>query len=144
MTLPHPRRLTPPAPIGSLLKCAEAPVRPHKNETERDPAYLDMIRQLPCLHCGMEPCYEAAHVRMASAAFGKASGMARKPPDKWAVPLCPDHHRLLSTSQHAQGEEVFWAALGINPLIAAQSLYAKRGDLVAMRAVVFNTIAARG
>jgi hypothetical protein len=145
MTLPRPRRLTPPAAPGALLKSFAAPApRPRKADSERDPDYLALVRQCPCLHCGMEPAYEAAHVRMASAAFGKASGMGKKPPDRWALPLCPDHHRLLTTSQHHQGEVLFWDALGINPLIACEKLYAQSGDLLAMRAVIFSTIAQRG
>ncbi len=39
---------------------------------------------------------------------------------------------------------MFWAELGINPLIVCEQLYAQRGDLVAMRAVIFNAIAQRG
>ena len=145
MILPRPRRLTPPAAPGALLKrfTAEAP-RPRKADTERDPDYLAAIRQCPCLHCGMEPCYEAAHVRMASAAFGKASGLGKKPADRWALPLCPDHHRLARDCQHNHGEQLFWDAIGINPLIACERLYAQSGDLVAMRAVIFSTIAVRG
>jgi len=145
MILPRPRRLTPPAAPGALLKrfTAEAP-RPRKAEADRDPDYLAHVRQCPCLHCGMDPAYEAAHVRMASAAFGKASGLSKKPPDRFALPLCPDHHRLARDCQHNRGEQLFWHALGINPLITAERLYAQRGDLVAMRAVIFSTIAKRG
>lgn len=142
MPLPRPRRLTPPAAPGELLKQLFASPRPHRSETDRDPEYRANVRNCPCLHCGMEPS-EAAHVRMSSAAFGKASGLGKTPPDKWALPLCAEHHRLARTAQHRQGEQVFWHALGINPLITATSLYAQRGDLDAMRAVIFVTIAAR-
>lgn len=143
MTLPHPRRLTPPAAPGAMLKRVAAPApRPHKTDAGRDPAYLALVRDLPCLHCGMEPS-EAAHVRMASAAFGKASGLGKKPDDRWALPLCSADHRLLATSQHQRGEQQFWADLGISPLIVCEQLYAQRGDLVAMRAVVFVAIAGR-
>jgi len=145
MRLDRPRRLIPPARPGALLKRFNAPiVRVRKAAAERDPDYLSLVRQCPCLSCGMEPCYEAAHVRMASAAFGKASGLGKKPPDRWALPLCPDHHRVLNVSQHHQDERFFWDTLGINPLITAEKLYAQRGDLVAMRAVIFSTIAMRG
>jgi len=41
----------------------------------------------------MEPT-EAAHLRMASAAYGKSSGLNRKPEDRWVLPLCADDHRL--------------------------------------------------
>lgn len=145
MILPRPRRLTPPAPLGTILKQVSAPApRLRKPDTALDPDYLALIRQCPCLSCGMDPCYEAAHVRMASAAFGKASGLNKKPPDRWALPLCGDDHRLARTAQHNQGEQQFWDRLGINPLITCEKLYAQRGDLVAMRAVVFMTIAQRG
>lgn len=144
MILPRPRRLTPPDPIGSLLKQVFAPApRQRKPETERDPDYLAMVRQCPCLKCGMEPS-EAAHVRYASASFGKASGLSKKPNDRHSVPLCSGCHRLDRDAQHSRGEKMFWAELGINPLIVAEKLYAQRGDLVAMRAVIFTTIAERG
>lgn len=90
----------------------------------------------------MEPS-EAAHVRFASAAFGKASGLQKKPEDKRALPLCaPDHH-LNRDAQHNGGEREFWERLGIDPLPTCVALYAQRGDLVAMRAVVMVTIANR-
>ena len=145
MTTSRPRRLTPPAAPGALLKQFAAPpaARGPRCEGERDPAYLALVRQCPCLHCGMEPC-EAAHVRMSSAAYGKTSGLAKKPEDRWALPLCSEHHRLSKNAQHNQGEAQFWSALDINPLLTCQQLYAQAGDLVAMRAVIFVTIAARG
>lgn len=143
MTLLRPRRLTPPAPYGAMLKRVTTPTpAPRKSEGERDPEYLALVRQCPCLHCGMEPS-EAAHVRMASAAFGKASGLGKKPEDRWALPLCAEHHRLNRNAQHNQSEAQFWATLGIAPLVACQQLYAQRGDMVAMRAVIFTTIAGR-
>jgi hypothetical protein len=91
----------------------------------------------------MEPS-EAAHVRMSSAAYGKTSGLQKKPADSWALPLCADDHRLARHAQHNQGEARFWADLGINPFITCVRLYAQRGDLVAMQAVIFLTIATRG
>lgn len=141
--IPRPQRLTHHAPPGSLLKRFDAPApRPRGNETERDPDYLAMVRQCPCLKCGMEPS-EAAHVRYACAAHGKASGLSKKPDDRYAVPLCSGCHRLDRDAQHSRGEKLFWIQLGINPLIVCEALYAQRGDLVAMRAVVMTAIAER-
>jgi len=143
MKLDRPRRLTPPAAPGALLKRFAAPApRPRKAEAERDPAYLALVRQCPCLCCGMEPS-EAAHIRFASAAFGKASGLGKKPEDRWTLSLCAGCHRLARDAQHNRNEQEFWHALGINPLITAERLYAQAGDLVAMRAVIFSTIAGR-
>lgn len=144
MIRPHPQRIMPLSRPGELLKQSSAKPASRKATTDSDPAYLALVRQCLCLHCGMDPAYEAAHVRMASAAYGKASGLGKKPADRWALPLCPDHHRLARDCQHNHGEQLFWNALGINPLIACEQLYAQRGDLVAMRAVIFQTIAQRG
>ncbi len=143
MTLPRPQRLTFPSPPGSLLKRASQPQTRQDVMTGRDVGYLAMVRQLPCLKCGSEPS-EAAHVRFASAAFGKASGLGRKPDDRHSVPLCSGCHRLDRDAQHNRGEREFWDSIGINPLITAEKLYAARGDLVAMKAVVLVTIAERG
>lgn len=143
--LPRPQRITPPAAPGSLLKRigTVAQRRNFRADDADDAAYLAMVRHLPCLYCGVEPCGESAHVRFASAAFGKASGLQMKPEDKWALPLCRDDHLNARHAQHRRNEEAFWQALGINPLIVCQRLYAQRGDLVAMRAVIFVAIAER-
>jgi len=142
----RPKRLTPPEPPGALLKRFDGfPARARKAEqAAHDPAYLEMVRQLPCLYCGVEPCGEAAHLKMASAAFGKPLRFGKKPEDRWALPLCRDDHQNALHAQHRQAEAAFWEALGINPLLVAAKLYAQRGDLVAMRAVVMVAIAERG
>ena len=143
MTHPHPQRIFAPSAPGSLLKrVGIVTPAPHKPDTEQDPAYLAMVRQCPCLSCGMEPS-EADHLRMASAAYGKASGLGKKPADRWALPLCAQDHRIAQHAQHKRGEQDFWHALGINPLLCCAELYAQRTDLVAMRAVIFVTIAER-
>lgn len=141
-----PQRLTTLALPGELSKRAHllhTRLRT-KEATERDPVYLALIRQLPCLRCGLEPCGEAAHVRQNSAAFNKRGAMAKKPADRFTVPLCRDCHTREIDSQHKVGEALFWHRLGINPLFAAERLYAKRGDLVAMRAAALMIIAERG
>jgi hypothetical protein len=146
MKLDHPQRLTRPAAPGLLLKRAAALGRPPYQERKPggDPYYLHFVRQCPCLYCGMQPAGEAAHVRFASGAHHKASGMGMKPPDRWALPLCGEHHRLSDKSQHNKGERAFWEELGINPLLVATRLYKQRGDIVAMQAVIICAIAERG
>jgi hypothetical protein len=126
-----------------LLKRFEPAPRILRAEPADDPAYLAQVRDCPCLYCGVDPCGEAAHVRLASAAFGKASGMQKKPEDRWALPLCRDDHLNARHAQHKRNEAEFWQALGINPLLVATRLYAQRGDLVAMRAVAIHTISER-
>ena len=144
--MPHqrPRRVSPPAPYGALLKRAsEQPQRrTPKAEHDEDKDYLALVRQLPCLKCGMEPS-EAAHVRFASSAFGKTSGLGKKPPDRFSLPLCASCHRLARDAQHNRNEQEFWASLGLNPLLIASQLYAQRGDFVAMVSVVHVAISTR-
>jgi len=142
------RRIAAVATPGSLLK-RQHPVQPPDGVREAagrdvDLDYLRLVRECPCLMCGLDPCGEAAHVRFASAAYGKASGLQKKPEDKWALPVCGDDHRVARHAQHQRNEQEFWASLGINPLLTATRLYAVRCDLLAMRAVIFMTIAERG
>ena len=144
---PHqPQRLPSIAPPGALLKRAFGIAQRIKLKVvaERDPAYLATIRQLPCLRCGLEPCEEAAHVSYNSGAHGKHNSFGKKAADRYAVPLCPGCHREDNTSQHRIGERAFWSWLNIEPLIVCERLYAARGDLVKMRAVVLSAMAERG
>lgn len=55
MTRPHPQRIIAPAPVGSLLKRIEQAPRPRKDLDHTDAAHLALVRQLPCLKCGVEP-----------------------------------------------------------------------------------------
>lgn len=141
----RPQRIANLAPIGSLLKRHAPPAAQGSRKAEgyTDAGYLAMVRMLPCLHCGHDPCGEAAHVRFASALHGVSSGMAKKPPDRLALPLCADCHRNGRHAQHRGNEREFWLQLGIDPHHVCERLYAQRGDLVAMRAVVMVAIAER-
>jgi hypothetical protein len=135
-----PQRLAQPTMPGALLKRLYAVAR-QLQLIDSDPAYLRMVRQLPCLGCGLEPCGEAAHIRGQSGAYGKRSSMGKKPPDRWAVSLCGDCHREGPLALHRVGEELFFHRLGINPLLVASQLRAAKGDLVRMRAIVLLAMA---
>ena len=90
---------------------------------ERDEKHLDYIRSLPCCICGEDTTVEAAHIRSASIENGKLhTGMAEKPSDRWALPVCGDHHR----EQHTMNEMAFWAKYGINPFVLAITLRPSR------------------
>jgi hypothetical protein len=57
---------------------------------------------------------------MSCIADGKRStGMAEKPSDWWAVPLCGKHHR----EQHAMNERAFWKVFNVDPIRVAAFLY---------------------
>lgn len=74
----------------------------------------------------MDPCGEAAHVRL-----GTHAGLGRKPPAAATVPLCHDCHM----KQHSIGELSFWAELQIAPLLTARRLFKLSPNLKAMRAL---------
>lgn len=146
MTLIRPQRISRPEPPGSLLKRITVGTAPRRDGAEPkggDPAHLAEVRQMPCLYCGVEPCGEAAHVKYSCAAFGMKNMLGKRVEDSRALPLCRDDHLNARHAQHRGSEEAFWAALGINPYVVTTRLYAQRGDLVAMRAVVLVAIAER-
>lgn len=90
-----------------------------------DSEHLKIIRQLPCLVSGKTPAGEAAHIRYASAIYGKpVTGIGVKPDDKWVVPLCAWFHTISSEAQHRFGEEWWWEQRNIDPLFVASKLYA--------------------
>lgn len=125
-----------PAPIGSLLK-GPKPVKAKRHELGRkprieEPKHLEAIRQLPCLICGLDAGCEAAHVRLGGGPGKPNPGMQQKPDDKFTVPLCINCHR----EQHSMGEEKFWDAQGIKPLMVCAELHALSPDIAAMRAYV--------
>lgn len=137
-----PQRLVAsPIRYGDLAKRTRE--KPQQLAPIPDRAHIDCIRQLPCLKCGLEPCNEAAHVRMNSAALGKRQALGKRPSDEWTVPLCRACHLTDADALHKIGERPFWDALGINPLFVAQDLYAAECDLVRMRAIVLRAIAER-
>lgn len=130
--------IRPLAAPGSLLKDSSPPKRgkPIHKAREESGAYLAAIRRLPCLSCDADPAGEAAHVRMAGT-DKPITGMATKPDDKWALPLCPNCHTRAPTAQHRVGEVRFWTDLGIDPLVVCKRLNSAPG-LAAMRAVIFS------
>lgn len=79
--------------------------------------YLDYIRRFECIIC--EAPAEAAHVRYGDwSNYAKvSSGLSKKPDDCWAIPLCPNHHRLTNEAQHKGNERRFWERHGIDPLL---------------------------
>ena len=89
-----------------------------------DPAWLALVRQMPCLVCAY-PRSDPAHLRTAARQYGKREcGMQEKPDDWWVLPLCRTHHR----EQHDRGDELaWWVSKGIpDPHAAAVALYATR------------------
>ena len=79
-------------------------------------------RYLPCVSCN------ATGYRYAKRPVGAAETAS----DTWALPMCPNHHRMTNQAQHANGERLWWQQQGIDPLtlcVALQDAYAlSRGN----------------
>src|SRR5215831_12760884 len=91
--------------------------------------HLAFVRQLPCVACGKAAPSHAAHVRP-----GTDGGVAMKPGDRYAVPLCSACH----AKQHRVGELTFWSALRFNPVNVALRLWTVSDDLKAGERTVFR------
>lgn len=101
----------------AAAKLSRKPERRERRSRERDPGFLAYLRRLPCVAGMMEAgCIgpiEAAHIRFSDAHLGRTNpGMQAKPADRWATPLCHQHHQH---DQHAGSERAFWERLGIEP-----------------------------
>jgi hypothetical protein len=80
----------------------------------RDKDHLRFVSTQPCLICGRTPA-DAHHLR-----FAQHRALGRKVSDEWVVALCRGHHREV----HRHGDERdWWQKTGIDPNIAAQSLW---------------------
>ena len=100
-----------------------------KPNLRRRVQHLAFIRQLPCVTCGKAAPSDAAHVRT-----GTDGGVARKPGDRYAVPLCTACH----AKQHRVGELTFWSAFRIDPLNVALRLWTVSADVEAGERIVFR------
>jgi hypothetical protein len=91
--------------------------------------HLAFLRQLRCIACGKAAPSEVAHVRT-----GTNGGVALKPGDRYAVPLCT----ACQAKQHRVGELTFWSALRIDPVNVALRLWTVSADLKAGERTVFR------
>lgn len=88
-----------------------------------EPQYLAWLRKQGCsCGCKSPPPSDAAHLRTGSLLHDKRiTGMARKPDDRWALPLRHDHHM----AQHRYGSEVeWWNMHNIDPFARAMRYHA--------------------
>jgi Putative HNHc nuclease len=80
----------------------------------RDKDHLRFVSTQPCLICGRTPA-DPHHLR-----FAQSRALGRKVSDEWVVALCRGHHREV----HRHGDEGdWWAKAGIDPNVAARSLW---------------------
>ncbi len=85
--------------------------------------HLAFVRSLPCACCHREPAGEAHHLLRVQAG---ARGMGLKAADRWAIPLCQEHH----TALHRHGGEETWLAThGVDGRALAARLWSVSGDV---------------
>jgi hypothetical protein len=80
----------------------------------RDRDHVRYVAKQPCLICGRRPS-DPHHLR-----FAQTQALGRKVSDEFVVPLCRGHHREV----HRCGDEtVWWSNVGVNPMVAARTLW---------------------
>jgi DNA recombination protein Rad52 len=112
-TTERERRTTDTRQVDKSVLALPAPKR------VRDPDHLALVRAHACLVCARTPTH-AHHIR-----YAQPQAAAAKVGDDWTVPLCVTHHR----SVHRTGDErAWWQRQGIDPLKAAERLWALTRD----------------
>ena len=107
-----------PARLAATGQAAEAIDKSELAHPEprriRDKDHLRFVSTQPCLICGRRPA-DPHHLR-----FAQNRALGRKVSDEWVVALCRGHHREV----HRHGDECdWWAKSGIDPKVAARSLW---------------------
>ena len=88
----------------------------------RDREHVRHVAKQPCLLCGRQPC-DPHHLR-----FTQSRALGRKVSDEFTVPLCRGHHREV----HQCGDEAaWWQKVGIDPTVAARTLWLETHPLPA-------------
>lgn len=115
--------------------------RRHENSNWRekrpgmDPEHAANIRLLPCCipFCKAAPGGQIHHLKDTGA---KERSTGVRSTDKWGVPLCNEHHIYGVERCGSRGENRWFMDRGIAILELAIALWAARGDLARMRAIV--------
>lgn len=121
------------APIGSLLKGDKKPRK--QARAVKDSSHRKFVSGLPCIVSGVEGRTQVAHLRFASAEYGKPiTGGSTKADDCWTLPLSVEMH----DEQHRAGDELaWWQSKGIaDPLRLCLRLYSVTGDEIAARKLI--------
>jgi len=80
----------------------------------RDKEHVRFVAKQACLICGRRPA-DAHHLR-----FAQHRALGRKVSDEFTVPLCRGHHRQ---ARRCGDEAAWWKNAGVDPTIAARSLW---------------------
>lgn len=99
--------------------------------------HLELIRQCHCCVCWAEPPVDPHHLLRVAGEGVK--GIGRRHRDKWAIPLCVEHHLAPwphAVHTHGDDEEKL-TEYGIDGRALATALWSETGDLDAMERVNF-------
>jgi len=125
------------APIGSLLKGDKKPRK--QARSVKDSSHRKFVSGLPCIVSGVEGRTQVAHLRFASAEYGKPiTGGSTKPDDLWTLPLAHSAHM----AQHNHGDERdWWRSWGLeDPLVVCHRLWMVSGDVEAGIQIIRETM----
>lgn len=91
-----------------------------KKRTGKDLAYVAWLHTLPCVCCAFLEIIVRAHGAQPQAQLWPTEaahvgdrGLSQKCPDREAIPLCAEHHRLDRFSAHRL-QKKFWEHYGID------------------------------
>lgn len=105
------------ARVACLRPAADRGATPLRPRPGENGAHLAWIRSLPC-RVGSRACGSITHAHHVRVGTGGGTGL--KPPDRWAVPLCPRHHG----EGHQTGWSTFEARYGLDLRAIAEGLAA--------------------
>lgn len=113
----------------------EGPQKHENSKTYQDrpgmsEAHLALIRKMPCTVCPKMPGGEAHHLKDTP---DKDRGMGVRSTDKWAVPLCHEHHIHGVERAGTKNEHAWFKERGIeNVVVLASDLWKITGNLPQM------------
>lgn len=96
-----------------------------KQRPGMDEDHLQLIRKLPCTVCPIYPAGTAHHLK---ATGTNERGTGVRSTDRWAVPLCVEHHDEIER-QGTRNELAWFKSHGIDALDLATALWINTGDL---------------
>jgi hypothetical protein len=117
-----------------VMKPDQSATTGHNGLRQRDPRELDhdyivWLHTQPCTACvalnlAQKTRTEAAHPKFGIGGRRREFGLGERSHDRYAVPLCSGHHRLLKSAEHNRGQRRFWDELGIDVEQHAAALHA--------------------
>ena len=118
-----------------FFKAPRAPKAKKKSAADKregmSERHLELIRQLPCCVGQDHPGGEAHHLKISA-----ERGMGMRATDKWAVPICHDHHINGVERVGSKNELKWFQQRGVKPLDLAAGLWLVTGKLESMLAVM--------